>query len=394
MSTRDYIEKDYYKALGVPKDASQSDIKKAYRKLARKHHPDANPGDVKTEARFKEISAANDVLADPAKRKEYDEARALFGSGGFRVPGGAGRAGGAGNVPFDLNDLLGSMGQRGGGAAGGLGDLLGGLFGSGRTAGTTRPQAPIKGADTETELTLGFADAVEGLTTQLRLSVPGPCPTCAGSGAKPGTVPRVCPECSGTGHVSRGAGGDFAFAEPCRDCRGQGLLIDDPCATCSGTGRAATERTMTVRIPPGVKDGSKIRIKGKGGPGARGGPAGDLVVTVHVTPHAVFGRSADNLTITVPVTFPEAALGATIAVPTLGGLPVSLKLPSGTPSGRTLRVRGRGVLRSDGTRGDLLVTVEVAVPQKISGKAKDALEAFAAEAVDDPRQHLMEAARG
>jgi molecular chaperone DnaJ len=388
MSTRDYIEKDYYKALGVSKEASAAEIKKAYRKLARKHHPDANAADAKSEERFKEVSEAYHVLSDATKRKEYDEARSLFGSGGFRMP--TGGAAGSG-VNFDLNDLLGQMGQRGGGAGGGLGDILGGLFG-GRNTGTRSAQVPRKGIDLEAQLTLGFADAVEGVTAPLRLTVPGPCPTCAGTGARLGTVPRVCPECSGTGHVARSAGGGFAFDEPCRECRGQGLLIDDPCPTCAGTGRSASERSLTVRIPPGVADGQRIRIKGKGGPGERGGPAGDLVVTVHVTGHPVFGRSGANLTVTVPVTFPEAALGATIPVPTLNGQPVSLKVPPGTPSERTMRVRGKGVPRKDGSRGDLLVTLQVAVPQKLSGKAKDALESFAVEAGDDPRAALRAAA--
>ncbi len=390
MSTRDYIEKDYYKALGVSKDASAADIKKAYRKLARRHHPDANAADAKSEERFKEVSEAYDVLSDATKRKEYDEARSLFGAGGFRVPTG-GRPGGPGGVNFDLNDLLGQMGSRGGAGGGGLGDILGGLFGN-RGTGSRTGQMPRKGLDLEAQLTLGFADAVEGVTAPLRLTVPGPCATCAGTGAKPGTVPRVCPECSGTGHVSRSAGGGFAFDEPCLECRGQGLLVDDPCPTCAGTGRSASERSLTVRIPPGVADGQRIRIKGKGGPGERGGPAGDLVVTVHVTPHPVFGRTGDNLTVTVPVTFPEAALGATIPVPTLGGQPVSFKVPPGTPSGRTMRVRGKGVPHKDGSRGDLLVTLQVAVPQKLSGKAKDALESFAEEATDDPRATLRAAA--
>ncbi|MEP6463698.1 MAG: molecular chaperone DnaJ [Frankiaceae bacterium] len=391
MSTRDYIEKDYYKALGVAKDASAAEIKKAYRKLARQHHPDKNAADAKAEARFKEVSEAYDVLSDATKRKEYDEARSLFGSGGFRVPTG-GSGGGAGGINFDLNDLLGQMGSRAGGAGGGLGDILGGLFGNTRNSGTRGGQMPRKGTDLDAQLTLGFADAVEGVTAPLRMTVPGPCATCAGTGAKPGTVPRVCPECSGTGHVSRGAGGGFAFDEPCRECRGQGLLVDDPCPTCAGTGHSSTERSLTVRIPPGVSDGQRIRIKGKGGPGERGGPAGDLVVTVHVTPHPVFGRKGDNLTVTVPVTFPEAALGAAIPVPTLNGLPVSFKVPPGTPSGRTMRVRGKGVPHKDGTRGDLLVTLQVAVPAKLSGKAKDALETFAEEATDDPRATLREAA--
>ena len=381
--------KDPYRVLGVDKKASADDIKKAYRKLARQYHPDRNPGDAKAEERFKEVSEAYDVLSDEKRRKEYDEARALFGSGGFRVGAGRPASGAGGSFSFDLGDLFGNLGREpggGGAGAGGLGDLFGGLFG-----GTRRAQAPRRGGDIEAELTLPFADSIDGATTPLRLTTPGPCPTCAGTGARPGTVPRVCPECSGTGTVGRNAG-EFAFAEPCRECRGRGLLVDSPCPTCTGSGQAATERTLTVRIPPGVKDGQKIRIKGKGTPGARGGPAGDLVVTVHVTPHRVFGRSGDNLAVTVPITFPEAALGATIKVPTLNGVPVTLRLPPGTPNGRTFRVRGKGVRRADGSRGDLLVTVDVAVPKRLSPKAREALETLATEVPEDPRAHLMEVA--
>jgi molecular chaperone DnaJ len=367
------VEKDYYAALGVPKDASQADIKKAYRKLARQHHPDANKGDAASEEKFKVISEAYDVLSDETKRREYDEARALFGSGGFRVPGGGNGQG----VPFDLSDLFGGGNANGGG----LGDIFGTIFGG------RRPQSARRGADVEAEATLSFEDAAHGVTVPLQLSSPAACPTCHGSGAKPGTATRVCPACSGTGSQSRNAGG-FAFAEPCRECRGRGLLIDDPCATCAGTGQAISTRTLRARIPAGVKDGQRIRLAGKGQPGDRGGPAGDLLVTVHVTPHTIFGRKGDNLTLTLPVTFPEAALGATVRVPTLDAGPVTVKIPAGTTSGRTLRVRGKGLRRRDGSHGDLLVTVEVAVPQKLSDQARAALASYAAAQNDDPRAHL------
>jgi molecular chaperone DnaJ len=384
MSARDYVEKDYYAVLGVPKDATAADIKKSYRKLARKYHPDANKGDAALEEKCKAISEANSVLSDPAKRKEYDEARALFG-GGFRRPGagGAGGAGGPGATTFDLGDLFGA-GAAGGAGAGGLGDLFGGIFGGrGRSAGA----APRRGADVEAEVTLSFMDAADGATLPLQLSGPHTCPTCAGSGAKPGTATRVCPVCSGTGMSSRNQGG-FAFAEPCRQCRGRGLLVDDPCPTCNGSGQAITTRTLRARIPAGVSDGQRIRLKGKGEAGERGGPAGDLIVVVHVQPHTIFGRKGDNLTLALPVTFPEAAIGATVKVPTLDGSPVSVKIPAGTSNGRTLRVRGKGVTRRDGTRGDLLVTVEVAVPQQMSDEARTALDAYALAQPDDPRAHL------
>jgi molecular chaperone DnaJ len=374
VSTRDYVEKDYYKSLGVSKDASAPEIKKAYRKLARQFHPDANKGDTGAEERFKEISEAYDVLSDETKRKEYDEARTLFGGGGFRVPGGAG----GGNVPFDLSDLFGGGGAS---AGGGLGDLFGGIF---RNRGGA---AARRGADLDADVTLSFGDAVHGVTVPIQLSGTGSCPACHGSGAKPGTATHVCPRCSGTGMSSRNAGG-FAFAEPCRDCRGRGLLVDDPCATCHGSGQALSTRTLRARIPAGVADGQRIRLVGKGQPGASGGPAGDVVVTVHVRPHAVFGRKGPNLTLTLPVTFPEAALGATVKVPTLDGPPVSVKIPPGTTSGRTLRVRGKGVTKRDGNKGDLLVTVDVAVPQNLSDEAKEALASYAQAQPDDPRQHL------
>jgi molecular chaperone DnaJ len=368
MSARDYVEKDYYAALGVPKDASAGDIKKAYRKLARDLHPDTNPGG---EERFKEVSEAYDVLSDTGKRKEYDEARSLFGSG--RLGGYPG-----GGVPgFDLGDLF---SRAGGQAAGGLGDVFGGLFGGGRSTG----RGPRRGADVEADVTLSFLDAVRGATVPLRLTTTGPCTTCGGSGAAPGTSPHACATCAGAGVTSRSQGG-FAFSEPCKACRGSGRTVDTPCPGCAGEGRAVQGKTLNVRIPAGVSEGSKVRLAGRGGAGERGGPAGDLMVTVHVTPHRLFGRKDNHLTLTVPVTFPEAALGAQVSVPTLDG-PVTLKVPPGTGSGRTFRVRGRGVAG----KGDLLVTVEVAVPQKLSKEAEKALEAFAAAAPDNPRAHLSE----
>jgi len=387
VSTRDYLEKDYYKVLGVPKTATADEIKKSYRKLARKYHPDANKGDAKSEERFKEISEAYNVLSDAKERKEYDDARSLFG-GGFRSPG-AGGAGGAGGFPFDLSDLFGGTDTAG--SRGRVGDLFGGVFGGGgRTTQQTRPR---RGADVETEATLSFNDAIDGATVSLRLTGEGACPTCHGTGAKSGTVPRVCPTCQGTGQSSRNLG-SFAFSEPCKECRGRGLVVDDPCPECSGSGRAMSTRTIQARIPAGVADGQRIRLKGKGAPGERGGPAGDLYVRVHVSTHPIFGRSGDNLTVTVPVTFAEAALGAEIKVPTLHGAPVSIRIPAGTPTGRTFRAPGKGARRKDGTNGALLVTVAVQVPQKLTGAAKQALEGFRdATAGEDPRDDLLRRAR-
>ncbi|MFI8101310.1 molecular chaperone DnaJ [Streptomyces sp. NPDC086023] len=390
MSTKDFVEKDYYKVLGVPKDATEAEIKKAYRKLAREFHPDANKGNAEAEERFKEISEANDVLADPKKRKEYDEARALFGNGGFRPGPGAG-----GSFNFDLGDLFGGA-QAGGGAGGfggGLGDVFGGLFG-GRGAGAGTRTQPRRGQDIESEVTLSFTEAVDGATVPLRMSSQAPCKACSGTGDKNGT-PRVCPTCVGTGQVSRGGGGGFSLTDPCVDCKGRGLIAETPCEVCKGSGRARSSRTMQVRIPAGVLDGQRIRLRGKGAPGERGGPAGDLYVVVHVDSHPVFGRKGDNLTVTVPVSYVEAALGGEVKVPTLGGPPVTLKLPAGTPNGRTMRARGKGAVRKDGTRGDLLVTVEVAVPTRLSDKAREALESYRdATADEDPREELFQAAKG
>ncbi|MBV9592906.1 MAG: molecular chaperone DnaJ [Actinobacteria bacterium] len=386
MSTKDWIEKDYYKALGVTKDSDAAAIKKAYRKLARELHPDRNPGDAAAEARFKEVSEAYDVLSDTTKRKEYDEARALFANGGFS--GGGFRPSGSGGATFDINDLFG--GNSAGASSGGFSDLFGGLFTGGAGTRRGRGTGPARGTDVNAEVSLSFDEAVRGDTLPLQLSGPGTCTVCHGSGARPGTSARTCPTCAGSGFVSRNQGA-FGFSEPCRDCRGTGRLIDDPCPECQGSGVTTQTRTINVRVPAGVRDGARLRIAGKGTPGARGGPAGDLYVTVHVGSHPLFGRKGDDLTLTVPVSFAEAALGATVRVPTLDGS-VSVRIPAGTPSGRTLRVRGRGIAKKTGS-GDLLVTVEVAVPQRLNAEAKDALEKYASAQGDDPRP-LITAAVG
>jgi molecular chaperone DnaJ len=363
VSARDYVEKDYYAALGVPKDAKAAEIKKAYRKLAAELHPDRNPGG---EERFKAVSEAYDVLSDDGKRKEYDEARSLFASGGPRgFPGG-----------FDTSDLFHQTG-------GGFSDVFSNLFGGG---GRQR-MAPRRGADIETTITLPFVDALRGTTVPLRLATEGACDTCHGSGAAPGTSPQTCPVCRGQGVVSRNQG-SFSFAEPCTNCRGTGNIIQTPCPICHGLGVQTKERTLTVRIPAGVADGQKIRLKAKGAPGERGGPTGDLLVKVSVTPHVVFGRKGDHLTLVVPVTYAEAALGADVSVPTIDGS-VTLRVPAGTRSGRTFRVKGKGVPLKSGA-GDLLVTVEVDVPKDMTPDERAALEAYASVAQHDPREHLKE----
>ena len=363
---REWFEVDYYKVLGVDASADQKAITKAYRKLARETHPDTNPG---KEERFKEVSAAYDVIGDPERRKEYDEVRRLgpaaspFGAGGGGGGGGGNPFGGGG---FRMDDL------------GDLGDVLGGIFGRRGRGGPTgpRPAGPQRGGDLETELHLSFADAVSGVTTNVNLTSEAPCSTCSGSGAEPGTAPVTCPVCSGRGVVDDNQG-LFSFSSPCTRCGGRGTIVEQPCHTCGGSGSERRPRSVKVRIPGGVEHGQRIRLKGRGTPGRNGGPAGDLFVVVFVASHPLFGRRGKDLTLTVPISFPEAALGAEIKVPTLDGPSVTLRVPPGTRSGRTFRVKGRGVPAPSGA-GDLLVTVEVAVPSALSPEEREAVEALAA----------------
>jgi molecular chaperone DnaJ len=377
---REWFEKDYYRVLGVSDTASQKDIKSAYRKLSRQYHPDANPGDRAAEERFKEVSAAYDVVGDPAKRKEYDEVRKLGPMGGMFGGAGAGAGAGGPGGAFRFDDI------------GDLGDVLGGLFNrarrrGGAAAGPGRGTGPHRGQDLEAELHLDFDDAVRGLTTTIHLTSDAACSTCHGSGARPGTTPHTCPQCNGRGVIDDNQG-FFSFSQPCPNCAGQGFVIDDPCPTCRGTGVERRPRDVKVRLPEGVRDGQRIRLKGRGGPGRNGGPPGDLYVTTRVRSHPLFGRRGDDLTITVPVTFPEAALGADVRVPTLDGGSVKVRIPAGTRSGRTLRVRGKGVPARKAP-GDLLVTVEVAVPEKLTDDERKAVEALAAAANGrSPRAHL------
>lgn len=380
MAQREWVEKDFYSELGVSSDANADEIKKAYRKLARDLHPDTNPDPTAAE-RFKAVSEAHSVLSDPAKRKEYDETRRLFAGGGFgrgRFNGGGGGFGGgfggggaygSEGVEFNLNDLFDAAGQTGGAN---IGDLFGGLFGRGASP---RPSRPRRGNDLETQTELSFLEATKGVAMPLRLTSPAPCTNCHGSGARPGTSPKVCPNCNGAGVVNRNQGA-FGFSEPCTECKGSGSIIEHPCAECRGTGVTTRTRTINVRIPPGVEDGQRIRLAGQGEAGLRGAPSGDLYVTVHVRPDKVFGRDGDDLTVSVPVSFHELALGTTLSVPTLEGK-VGVRVPKGTSDGRILRVRGRGVPKRGGGHGDLLVTVKVAVPPNLEGEAAEALETYA-----------------
>ena len=373
---REWLEKDYYKILGVSDKADAKEITRAYRKLARANHPDANPDDPAAEERFKEVSAAYDVVGNAERRKEYDEVRAMGPVGAFGGPGGAGGAPGPGGFGFNPGDV-----------GGNIGDVLGNLFGGARSrGGRSRGTGPQRGGDLEAEIHLGFTDAVAGLTTTLNLVSDAVCHVCAGLGAEPGTVPTTCPVCSGRGVVDDDQG-FFATSRPCPNCGGRGSIIEHPCRNCHGLGVERRPREVKVRIPAGVADGQRIRLKGRGDPGRNGGPPGDLFVTCRVEPHPLFQMDGRNLRITVPITFPEAALGADITVPTITGQSVKVRLPAGTRSGRTFRVKGRGVVATKGT-GDLLVTVEVAVPAALSDTERQAVEALAAAATASPRDHL------
>jgi molecular chaperone DnaJ len=368
---REWFEKDYYSVLGVPQGATDKEIKRAYKNLARKLHPDQNPGNQVAEEKFKEVSGAYDVLGDAEKRKEYDEVRQMVAAG--YAPGGAF---GGGGQPFGGDDIHFEFGGEGG-----LGDLLGGLFGRGRRGaqrGGPQRNGPQRGRDLETELHLGFEEAVRGVTSTVRFTAEASCHTCHGSGAAPGTTPVTCPQCGGSGSVAVNQGG-FSFSEVCPNCGGRGQVIPTPCPTCHGRGVEVRPRTVKVRVPAGVADGQRIRVKGRGGAGAHGGEAGDLYVVVSVEPHARFGRRGNDLTVHVPVTFAEATLGAEVPVPTLDG-PVTIRVKPGTQSGTVLRVPGRGV-----NGGALRVTLDVVVPTDLTDEQREAVEKLAVVFPDDPR---------
>ena len=358
MATR--AAKNLYEILGVPKGASQDEIKKAYRKLARRYHPDKNPDDKDAEERFKEVQGAYDVLSDAEKRKQYD----AWGSPDGRV-----RFGPGGGVAFDFGDL---------------GDLFGGLFGAGPPRG--RQPRGQRGADVEVAVSLSFEDSLRGVETAIPVSLEAACSECGGSGAKAGTAPKACPDCGGRGVVAE-SHGLFALSHPCTRCRGNGAIIEDPCARCRGAGREHRTRRFKVQIPPGVKDGTRIRLRGKGEAGYGGAPAGDLYVVSRVAPSELYRRRGDaDLELDVPVTYAEAALGATVEVPTPGGR-VSLKVPAGSQDGKLLKIRGRGAPRLRGTsRGDLIARVHVTVPTKLTKAEREAIEKLQSISREHPRE--------
>jgi len=357
-----------YDTLGVKKGSSADDIKKAYRKLAAKYHPDRNPGDASAEEKFKEVQNAYDVLADPEKRKQYD----TFGSANGR-PGFDPR-----NFNFEGGDFTFTD----------IGDLFGGLFG-GRGGTRTQRRQPERGADIEVSVSVSFEDSLRGLETKIPVEVTTACRECGGTGAQPGTTPVICPECHGRGVVSESQG-LFALSQPCPRCRGNGTVVENPCAKCHGTGRERRTRRYSVKIPAGVKDGTRIKLKGKGEPGENGGPAGDLVVVTRVTPSRLFERRGTDLVIDVPVTYAEAALGATVEVPTPYGDRLSLKVKPGSQDGQLLRMRGHGAPKlKGGGRGDLLGRLRLVVPKKLTKQQKQALEELQKVSHDDPREALF-----
>jgi molecular chaperone DnaJ len=359
---------DLYKVLEVSKEASQDEIRRSYRRLARKYHPDANPGDKKAEDRFKEIQHAYEVLSKPEKRREYDEGpRTFFGSGATNRPSDAGFG--------DFSDLLGGFGN--------LGDVFG------RTTTTQRTQT--KGENITVNVRLSFKDALNGVTTRVGVPVEEACGECVGTGAAPGTVPRTCPECGGRGVQSRDQG-FFALSTPCSGCGGEGRIIEKPCSVCRGSGRVRRSRQVKVRIPAGARDKMKVRIPGRGHAGRDGGPAGDLYVRTLVEEHPVFKRKGDDFIVGVPVSFVEAALGAEIQVPRPGGGTVKLRLPAGTQDGKQFKVRGAGAPRArknGGEKGDLIVRVSVVVPRKLKRREREILEALAEERDEDVREDLF-----
>jgi molecular chaperone DnaJ len=348
------MAKTLYETLGVAKNAPQDEIKKAYRKLAREFHPDKNAGDKDAEERFKEVQTAYDVLSDAEKRKQYDR----FGAQNGRA-GAGGQNVDFGNVDFGNIDL---------------GDLFGGIFGgrAGGSAGAQRRQA-LRGNDVEAVVHLSFEDSLKGFEAKIPVELTVACRECGGTGAQPGTAPVICPECNGRG-VKAESQGLFALSQPCPRCRGNGTVIEQPCKNCHGSGRERRLKTYTVKIKPGVKDGTRIRLKGKGEAGEHGGPAGDLIVVTHVADSPTYERRGDDLIVEVPVSYASAALGDKVEVPTPDGA-VSLKIPAGSEDGKLLRIKGRGAPRLHGSgKGDVLARVRIQVPKRMNKQERELLE--------------------
>lgn len=373
---------DPYKTLGVAKNAGPADIQKAFRKLARRYHPDSHPGDTQAEARFKEISEAYEVLSNPEKRKVYDQ-QAAFGFAGGRS--GAGRG-------FDPRDFS-RASQGGAGFSGNFSDLFSDLFKGESAGGDPRKQygGPARGHDLTVSITVSFKDALSGLTTKIAVDKNETCSTCKGSGARPGTKPVICPTCKGRGIVAQNQG-FFSLSETCSRCGGNGTIIESPCLSCGGSGMARRTKKYTVKIPPGVRAGSRIRLKGKGEAGTPGSPPGDLFIVTHVAPHPLFTWHGDNLLIEVPITFSEAALGATIDVPTPHGKTVQLRVAPGTGDGKLLRLSGQGAPRLGRTDpGDLLVKLRLTVPSTLTKTQEEALRRFAKVEGPNPREAILNA---
>jgi molecular chaperone DnaJ len=371
LSTKDFLEKDYYKVLGVAKGASADEIKKSYRKLARKYHPDANKGDAKAEERFKEISEAYDVLSDPDKRKKYDRGGSVFAGGG---PFGGGSGGGATAADF-----------------GSFSDILSGIFNTGGGRATRTKPATEKGKDLETTVTLSFEQAIEGAQVPVTVATHSACTTCRGTGARPGTTPQVCPVCNGRGVEAQGQG-VFSITRPCSRCGGNGTVIEDPCPTCQGEGRLREMKRYRVNIPAGVKEGSKIKLAGKGEAGLRGGPPGDLYVLTHVEKSPVFKAKGDNLEVEVPITVAEALAGAEVEVPTLHATK-KLRVAPGTKHGTLQRLRGEGPPKLGGSgRGDLHYRFVIEMPKTLTDEQKAAVEQLSKVMNGNPRERILRAA--
>jgi len=356
---REWLDKNFYRMLGVTKTATSAEIKKAYRKLARENHPDANPNNPEAERRFKDVGEAYAVLSDETKRREYDELQRL----GPHAFGGGPRNSG-------FNDVS---------------DLFGSLFNSGRSSSGARQRQARRGEDIAGDVYVSFEDALSGVRTSVTVTCEAPCQICDGAGAAKGTSSRACPTCVGRGEINVDQG-MFSFAQPCTSCQGRGVFIDTPCERCSGRGRVVAPRSLTINIPPGVADGATIRAAGRGGPGVNAGPAGDVLITVRVGDHPLYSRSGDDVMLDVPISYAEAVLGTDLKIPLVNGETRRIRVPKGTTSGRRFRVKGAGATRRSGGVGDLIVTVLITVPTELNDDVARLVTELAAH--DDHRDRM------